>query len=137
MKNKLLSVLTWLFLGVAAVAGNSALADTRTVSMTDEPAACADWSFNNPQCAAFLAPSTGRAAYGEPATGTMERAVETPLSCEDWSFNDPKCPAHLARMEGKAAYGTPVEGGKRVEMIQTSCEDWSFNDPKCPAYIRR
>jgi hypothetical protein len=137
MKNKLISVLTWLTLGVAAVAGSSALAGRHSVTMTEEALSCEDWSFNDSRCSAYLAPSTGKAAYGEPSGTVMRSETEIPLSCEDWSFNNPQCPAYLARTTGKAAYGEPSGKmtGSETE-IPLSCEDWSFNNPQCPAYLR-
>ena len=137
MKNKLLSVLTGLLLGIAAVAGSAAPAGTKVVSEADEAASCADWSFHDSRCVAYLTPSTGKAAYGEPTAG-MGRAEEVPLSCEDWSFNDSRCPAYLTRMAGKSAYGEPSGTMRQTETeIPLSCEDWSFQDTRCPAHIRQ
>ena len=115
MKRKLLWALTCLVVGLAAFTGKVAYADRAYedrayvgdrayVSMYEEPAYCADLSFNDPTCSAYLTRSSGKAAFGE-STEKSWRPDPSLNFCEDWSFNTPGCPAYLPRSEGKAAYG--------------------------------
>lgn len=132
MKRKLLWALTCLVVGLAAFTGKVAYADRAYVSMYEEPAYCADLSFNDPTCSAYLTRSSGKAAFGE-STEKSLRPDPSLNFCEDWSFNTPGCPAYLPRAEGKAAYGEATM--PRFEPA-SYCADWSFNDPNCAEYIR-
>lgn len=133
MKSKWLLVLTCLVVGMAAFTGKIAYAEMHYVSMYEEPAYCADWNFNDPNCSAYLKESSGKAAFGEP-TGKSMPPETTLTSCEDWSFNTPGCPAYLSRAEGKAAFGEATMS--RFEPA-AYCEDWHFNDPNCNESARK
>lgn len=139
MKTKLLTALAWLFIGMAAIAGKPALADTHFVGKGG-PAYCADWSFNDRNCPAYLERSEGKAAFGE-RSGKVMRIENAPAYCldNDWGFNDPNCPAYLERTEGKAAYGEPAGKAMLRDATPTYCaeNDWGFNDPNCPAFLIR
>lgn len=135
MNSKLIAILAWAVIGGAAMSGNLAYA---AMDEYMSSRACEDWSFNDPNCPAFLAPSMtteGKPAFGTPSTG-ME-ALEG-RGCEDWSFNDSNCSAYIDRTAGagKAAFGIPSGEISMPADLSLSCEDWSFNDSRCAAYIR-
>ncbi len=85
---------------------------------------CADWSFDNPHCPAYITPA--HATSAQPANAPQ------PAQCNDWSFNDPHCAAFISPPNRLAA-ANPVAAGNPAGAM---CADWSFNDPSCPAYIR-
>ncbi|MEW5943921.1 MAG: hypothetical protein AB1710_08730 [Pseudomonadota bacterium] len=133
MKSKLTSLLAWTVLIAAMIGGNAAYA-----AMGEEMSgrACEDWSFNDSNCPAYIAPSLtteGKPAFGAPSGGLE---MKEGLGCEDWSFNTPGCSAYIDRtaMAGKPAFGEPSGGLEMKEGL--GCDDWSFNDSNCRAYIR-
>lgn len=132
MKSKWLSTLTWLVIGMAALTGKTAYADMHPVSMYEEPTYCADWSFGDRSCSAYLTESRGKAAFGEPTEQAM-LPESTFNSCEDWSFNTPGCSAQISTAQGKAAFG---ETTAPVGNAAAYCSDWNFNDENCTGYIR-
>lgn len=135
MKSKWLLALTWLVIGMAALTGRIAYAEMNPVSMYEEPTYCADWSFGDRSCSAYLTESSGKAAFGEP-TGQPMLPESTFNACEDWSFNTPGCSANLSTAEGKAAFGEAIM--PRTEAVEAAayCSDWNFNDENCTGYIR-
>jgi hypothetical protein len=133
MKSNWLLALSYLVIGMTAFTGKIAYAEMHSVGMYEQPAYCADWNFNDPNCSAYLTEPSGKAAFGEPS-GVSMRAESTRTSCNDWSFNTPGCPAYLSRAEGKAAFGEPTTHGFEPAAY---CADWDFTDPMCTADIRK
>lgn len=85
---------------------------------------CADWSYNNPQCAEYIQGMTGKAAFGM-AVG-QEKVITEGLACSDWSYNDAGCATFLTReATGKAAYGRVV--GTERAVATPLCFDWNFD----------
>ena len=74
---------------LAALALFSAATFTTQAALADG-LSCADWSFNNPGCSAYLKPTEKKAEaiVTASAGGTL---------CSDWSFNDSGCAAYIRR----------------------------------------
>jgi hypothetical protein len=105
---------------ICAVLSVGALAAEQGAS--DKSAACSDWSFNNPSCAAYL----NQPAQSPQATPA---SAKEPAACADWSFSDASCPAYLGKPGPRAA----VEPRTQTAL---SCADGSEGDPGCAAYVR-
>lgn len=88
-----------------------------------ESVACADWSYSNPSCPAYLGSQAPQASRAATVPGTQPA-----LACADWSFSDANCPAYLGN-------STPRSAVPSSSQMALSCSDWSFADPSCPAYI--
>lgn len=102
----------------------AAFAALGAVSVYADNLSCADWSYNNPQCAEYVQGMAGKAAFGMPAT--QERVKVEGLACSDWSYNDALCSSYLTHeVTGKAAFGR--ETGVKRAVSTPVCFDWSFN----------
>lgn len=57
-------------------------------------ALCSDWSYNDPNCPAYIKQSDMSAPPAKAAESHAKLSSNGTL-CADWSYNDPNCPAHI------------------------------------------
>lgn len=59
---------------------------------------CSDWSYNDPNCPAYIKQSENSAPPVKTAENNVKQS-STGTLCADWSYNDPSCPAYIKRAD--------------------------------------